>query len=133
MKENLSKEELDEIIDNLSPQQAHDLKEKTMALVREAFDGLEFNALDNAVDEHCRHYELFKALATGPMIGMVRDMVSHIDYEDFAKLMIFLGLTALAQKKIHAAVQEIGQQPSDKPISKPKRFEVNLSRLPKLN
>jgi hypothetical protein len=132
MKENLTKEELDEIIDKLSPQQAHDLKEKTMQLVREAFDGLEFQPLDDCVDEHRSHYELLKALAAGPMIGMVREMVSHIDYEDFAKLMIFLGLTALAQKDIHAAVQEIGQQA--KPAAdKPKRFEVNLSRLPKLN
>lgn len=131
MKEdNLTKEELDEIIDKLTPQQAHDLKEKTIQLVKDAFRGLTFAALDDAVDEYRTHYELLKALASGPMIGMVRQMVGHVDYVDFAKLMIFLGLTALAQKDIHAAVMEIGGQPAS---DKPKRFEVNLSRLPKLN
>jgi hypothetical protein len=128
--DNLTKEELDEIIDKLSPQQAEALKDKTIQLVVKAFEGLKFAALDEAVDEHRTHYELLKALASGPMIGMVRQMVGDIDYVEFAKLMIFLGLTALAQKDIHAAVMEIGGQPA---ADKPKRFEVNLSRLPKLN
>jgi hypothetical protein len=124
--------ELDELLGRLTPEQGRVLKEKTFQLIEQHFHGVEWEVLERAFNEFHSQYDLLKSLAQGPIIEMVRQMAGDIEIKDFAKLLILLGCSALAQKDIHAAVQEIGQQ-SKPAADKPKRFEVNLSRLPKLN
>lgn len=122
--------EIDEILERLTPEQGRELKEKTFQLIEQHFHGVEWAALEQAFHEYHSQYDLLKSLAQGPIIAMVRQMAGDIKVQDFAKLLIVLGCSALAQDDLHQVVREIAGQ---KPTDKPKRFEVNLSRLPKLN
>lgn len=127
MSEPMKEGELHQLLDTLDEQQVHELKEETIRLVKEAFEGLTFEGLDEATNEYRIQYELLKQLTQGPTIGMVRAMAGDIDYQEFAKLMIFLGCTALAQKGIQDTVRKMaGEAPK---AEKSKRFEVDLNKL----